>query len=180
MRSGGLNYPDVAAQIRLPVYAHNAPRNVQSTILSGPLPHPFSSTSIAITPGGRGRNLCTYVCSLCAQRLGTYWPIRTAGSKINSPLRICSPLAPSSLPSIPSPPLPSSTHDSLFTLFDPVTGLLLPLQPFFFSFNPFFRTIVDDPLLAKFFSFHLHVRSCLFFFEKRKGGKGEFWNLKGS
>lgn len=31
VRSAGLNYPDVLAQIRLPVYAHNAVRNVQST-----------------------------------------------------------------------------------------------------------------------------------------------------
>lgn len=40
MRSGGLNYPDVAAQIRLPVYAHNAPRNVQSTSDHPPWPSP--------------------------------------------------------------------------------------------------------------------------------------------
>lgn len=31
VRSARLNYPDVLAQIRLPVYAHNAVRNVQST-----------------------------------------------------------------------------------------------------------------------------------------------------
>jgi len=31
VRSARLNYPDVLAQIRLPVYAHNTVRNVQST-----------------------------------------------------------------------------------------------------------------------------------------------------
>jgi len=56
VRSAGLNYPDVLAQIRLPVYAHNAVRNVQSTaatparcllclLPSSPLPSPPPSRS---------------------------------------------------------------------------------------------------------------------------------------
>lgn len=119
VRSAELNYPDVAAQIRLPVYAHNALRNVQSTSNHPrPLPTPSSFTSIAITPGGRGRNLCTYVCSLCTQRLGTYWPIRTAGSKINSPLCVCYPLSSYS-------PLCFSFH-SVSTLLAPTRRLLRP------------------------------------------------------
>lgn len=81
VRSAGLNYPDVPAQIRLPVYAHNAVRNVQ---VHGQPPPATSSSSFvavavavaivaadadatataAIAPGGRrgrGGGIGTYV-----------------------------------------------------------------------------------------------------------------------
>lgn len=78
VRSAGLNYPDVPAQIRLPVYAHNAVRNVQ---VHGQPPPATSSSSFvavavavadaaattaatAVAPGGRrgrGGGIGTYV-----------------------------------------------------------------------------------------------------------------------
>lgn len=45
VRSAGLNYPDVPAQIRLPVYAHNAVRNVQ---VHGQPPPATSSSSFVV------------------------------------------------------------------------------------------------------------------------------------
>lgn len=47
MRSAGLNYQDVLAQIRLPVYAHNAVRNVQS--MGNHPPATSSAFAIAVT-----------------------------------------------------------------------------------------------------------------------------------
>lgn len=88
VRSAGLNYPDVLAQIRLPVYAHNALRNVQSTgtqppsatFLSSsfivavdvPPPPPLSRPEQEEAEEKELEPMYPHVCSLCVQRLGTY------------------------------------------------------------------------------------------------------------
>lgn len=84
MRSAGLNYPDVLAQIRLPVYAHNAVRNVQSVHRQPPsaTSSPPPSSSSPSPPLSRPEKeeaeekelepMYPHICSLCVQRLGTY------------------------------------------------------------------------------------------------------------